>query len=357
MGARKQDKKTKQKAISEDARRGEALAAVIASANKALGVEGAVFLGKDMPAKHRHRTGLVALDYVSGGGFRDGDLIVFTGADSCYKTTAAMIVCATAQEDDDDAYVVWLAGEPFDQDWAAHNGMDLRRTIVVTAAHGDTALETACTLLETNAVSVLVLDSFQSLGSTRELEGGIESESFGGGGAAQMWGRVMRRAYAASNRGSRTRIIGISQVRAKIGGFSHHGPPPPEGIGVYAIKHWKAVDIEFKRGDLVTEGDEEKKSIHSVLFKVNTKKNKTAAPFRSSSILVEYGKAGAHPNNAATLFKLGVKYGLIKCTGAWYEGAGIPKTNGKDAFVSKLKHDAEAQEVLEDQLKELYAQG
>lgn len=358
MGAKKQaNKKQPKKPDDKKQKKSDVLAAVMQATNKALGVSGAVFLGKSMPSRKKHTTGIAALDYVTGGGLKEGSLTQFTGGDSCFKTTAAMICCATAQEADPECWVVWVAGEEFDSAWAQKWGMDLDRTIVVVAVDGGTSLETACTLLETNTVALMVLDSYQSLGTEREMEGGVDSEAYAGGGAPQLWGRMMRRVYAAMNKGASARLIGISQVRAKIGGFSRNGPPPPEGSGIWALKHWKAQDVTFSRGEIEREGEDEKSDVRSIVFKIKNVKNKTSVPYRISSILVEHTKHGERVNNVDTLVKLGLKYGLINASGAWYSGFGIPRTQGLPAFVAKLKKDVEAVQALEEQVRETYAKG
>jgi protein RecA len=355
--AGKKKKSTKSKPVADKSSKGKRaqLEGLAEKINTALGVSGKVYLGSKTPKWSRRRTGIAALDYVLGGGLPRGHLVMFTGGESSFKSSAALISIAQIQEDDPEAWTVWLAGEGFDSEWAQTWGVDLSRVLVVSTTTGDTALETAITLLETGCVALMVFDSVQSLGTEREMEGGVDSESYAGAGAPQLWGRVMRRVYAATNAGCDACMIGISQVRSKIGGYSGGAPPQPEGSQIWALKHWKSIDVYFRKGEVEKVGDDERMVVKWREFKLKSVKNKTATPDKHSSFKIKYGSHGPVIDNIATFVKLGLRYELITQTGAWYEGLGVERTHGLDKFLAKLRRDPELVSACEHQLRERYS--
>jgi recombination protein RecA len=332
----------------------EALKSLAGQVNKALGNTGQVFLGTEQRDFVRLRTGIVALDYVCGGGLVRGQLVVFTGGDSSFKTSAAMMAAASIQAQG--GTVVWIAGEGLDKKWAERLGVELSELLVITADTGDSMMEAAMTMIESGLVDLMVFDSFQSLGTTREMESGVDDEAYAGAGAPQMWGRVMRKAFSAMNAGAATALIGISQVRAPIGKFSMRGAPEPEGSGIWALKHWKAIDVYFRKGESEFEGDaSEKRKLLSREFKLRCMKNKTAQAERQASFVLRYEDGYPYIDNLGTLFRLARAHGLIKIKGSWYEAYGI-RTQGEEKFYAQLERDTEAKEALEADLLDLLAE-
>lgn len=325
------------------------LKALAKEVNKALGKTGAVYTGDQQREFVRKSTGIAALDYVLGGGLICGQMVQFTGEDSSGKTTAALICAATAQKRGDT--VLWLAGEGFDKKWAVKWGVNLEDLLLITADTGDTALEAAVTMMQSGLVDVLVLDSLQSLGTTREIESGIDDEAYAGAGAPQMWGKVMRKSFAAMNAGADTAIIGISQVRAPIGKY---GVTEPQGSGIYALKHWKAADVYFRKGELDYTGSaDETRRMLGREFKLRCLKNKAAdAVERQASFWLRYRKDRSPCiDNVGSLFRLAKSYGLIEMNGSWVEGYGI-RAQGAEKYIKILKKDKQALELIALDLQE-----
>ena len=312
------------------------LLAAMALCNRALKDEGRLYLGSDHPLHQRLPTGILALDYVTGGGVVRGQMCEFAGQEGSAKTLAATIAVATTQAAGGEA--CWCQGETFDSAWAEEHEVDLETLVMLEAASGDTAMETFCTLLDQNVLDIAVLDSFQSLGTTREFEAGVESESYAGAGAPQMWGRTMRRAYRAANRGSPTAIIGISQVRDTIGGFAPGGrKPEPKGTAIRAIKHWKAIGVYFKSGDQEYDGKEESKNLRAIEFKVRCTKNKTAATLgRYATFWLRKDRYGWAIDNDSSLVQLAVNFDLVKKKGGWYVGYGV-RGQGRAGWLAAVK--------------------
>jgi recombination protein RecA len=336
------DKKKESKDLTKE----EQVAILVKTINKALGVEGKVYLGNDHTEFKRIPTGVLALDIVLGGGLPCAQLVELFGPESSSKSLLAMLSIAEVQRRGDLAVLV--KGEGFDAVWAEKLGVDVSKLFLVEAATGDTMLETALTMLESGLVGIMVIDSFQSLGTTREMDTGVESESYGGAGAPQMWGRIMRRAYRAANSGKmdNTVLIGISQVRSKIGGFNK-GIAAEDGVPtqIRAILHWKGVSIRCRRGEKFFTKPEGKGSVYAREFKLRCEKNKTAGTEGySSSYKFMFRNWKGVPfgvDNAGCLFDQGRELGLIEASGSWYEAYGI-KAQGGDNFIAELRKNESA---------------
>jgi len=340
----------------------ERLRALAQEVNADLKGEGSVIVAADVKPSERIETGILALDTIMGGGLPRGQLVELHGEESCGKSLLSLLAIAAVQRKGGTAVGAFREG--YDTKWAAKQGVNNDDLYRIDTATGDTSLEAIMTLVEQGVVDLAVLDSFQSFGTAKEVEKGIEQESMGGGGANQMWGRIMRRAYAAANMQANSGVppaawIGISQVRAAIGKFSPHGQPDPEPAGSRAIKHWKAISIQCKKGEIhfSHKQKDDKRRIVGRTFHLHCQKNKTSAPERVSQFTYFFmphdiegpdGEIESLPpgiDYADEAFRLGKAYGLIDVAGAWIEGYGIRKQGG-DKFLWALRHDMEALETL-----------
>lgn len=332
------------------------LSEIINKVNKALGKTGKVYFADQHPPQKRIRTGILALDMIMGGGLPRGKYTEFAGEESSGKSTAALIASAAVQREG--GLVVWAAREGFDRKWAERWGVDLKKLILLDAVYGDTMLETAMTLIDEGVVDLFTLDSVQSFGTEREAEAGLEAESFGGGGAGQLWGRVMRRMYAAAaGKGENTAIIGISQVRAPIGKQGFKGQAPePEPSGIKAIRHMKAISIRFKKGEPLYEypNDTDKKRLVAREFKIKCTKNKTWEPERAGSFTIHYRPHDIYEfgiDSIEQVVRLGRVYELITSKGAWLEGYGI-RAQGMEQYTAALRKKPDTALELETDILE-----
>ena len=311
--------------------------------NTALGVNGKVFLGKDLEPLERIPTGLLAFDTITGGGLVRKHYIELFGEESAGKTLLALRCVAAVQKKG--GVAAWVIGEEWTGDeWAEQQGVDVNKLIKIEALTGDLMLETAVTYLESGLVDLLVLDSIQAIGTVRESESGVDQEAYAGGGAPQLWGRFYRRTRGLFNgRKSKAAIIGISQVRAAIGGFSPSGKPEPKPTQIHVIKHWKAISVLCKRGEPVfADLKNEKRKIISRDFKLRCVKNKCFPPERVSSFRYNFRGPDKGVDQVEEVMRLAKVYGLIEQRGKKLEGYGISVIGSKDspaeaAYVEKLK--------------------
>jgi protein RecA len=332
--------------------RDEKLALLQVEVNEALGVEGKVFLGRDLEPVERIQTGMVGFDIITGGGLVRRHYLELYGEESAGKSLTALRCVSAVQKQK--GVAVWVTGEEFDDDWAEKNEVDVDKLIKIEALTGDKMLETAATYLESGLIDLLVCDSVQSIGTAREMEGGVESESYAGGGAPQLWGRFYRRTRGLFNgRKSNAAIIGISQVRDKIGGFSGHGPPEPQPTQIRTIKHWKSISIQCKRGEPTFEdAKSDKKRIISREFHWKCKKNKTATPERTATFRFGFTKDNFGIDHVDEIVRAARVFGLIEQGGANLEGYGIKvKGTKENPAVEQFKEKLAARPAT---IKELY---
>jgi hypothetical protein len=125
-------------------------------------------------------------------------------------------------------------------------------------------------------------------------------------------------------------------VRAKIGGFSGHGPPDPEPTDIKVLRHWKAIAIQCKRGEPIFDNPKsEKRRIMSREFHLRCKKNKTFEPERVSSFIYNFRGEHRGVDHADEVLRLGKVWGLLETKGSWIEGYGI-RAQSEEKFKAKL---------------------
>ncbi len=299
--------------------------------NEALGVEGKVYVGRHHEELVRIPTGLLAFDAISGGGLVRKHYHELYGEESAGKTTVALMICAAVQRAG--GVAAWVVGEEFDDDWAEKQGVDVDHMVKIEALTGDLMLETAATYLASGLIDVMVVDSIQAIGTKRENEAGVDQEAYAGGGAPQMWARFYRRSRSLFNAGqAQTAIIGISQVRDKIGGFAPGGmKPEPTPTQIRVIKHWKSISILCKKGEpRFLDPKSEKRKIVAREFHLRCVKNKTAAPEGVGSFWYNFRGDHFGIDKADEVLRLARVYDLIEQKGRILEGYGIRVMGSKD---------------------------
>jgi recombination protein RecA len=323
--------------------------------------EGRIYTGNDHPKTVRLPSGVLAFDIVCGGGLPGGHLVEVFGPASTGKTTLSIKALREVQARGEVAAV--LAGEGCDVDYMASHGIDVDNLFIVDGAVGDTMLETALTLLESGVLGGMLFDSFQSLGTTRESENGIETEAYGNAGAPQMWGRIMRRCYRLQSLGkiNSTVLLGISQARAKIGGMQKgYAADDGQPTQIRAIQHWKSVSVRCIKGDALFTGPNRTGRIYSREFKLRCEKNKTAGTdgfsaqyeFRTRDHEgIPYGI-----DNVGTAFVHAVAYGLIERSGTRYQ-VGDEKVNGQDAALAALRGKPDLIDSLSERIRVMAGEG
>jgi len=273
-------------------------------------------------------TGSVGLDIALGiGGLPKGRVVEIFGAESSGKTTIALQVIAQAQKAGGAAAFI-DAEHALDVNYARNLGVKVDELLISQPDHGEQALEIAETLVRSNALSVVVIDSVAALVPKAELEGDMGDML--PGMQARLMSQALRKLTGAIHK-SDTIVIFINQIRMKIGVM--FGSPKTTSGG-QALKFYSSVRLEITRIGSIKKGDE----VLGNKTRVKVVKNKVAPPFRQVEFEIYYGLGVDHQ---AELIDLGVVSGIVRKSGSWYSMDGERLGQGKENSRQFLKEHPE----------------
>jgi recombination protein RecA len=250
-------------------------------------------------------TGALSLDVALGiGGLPRGRVIEIYGPESSGKTTLALHVIAEAQHLGGIAAFI-DAEHALDPIYARKLGVNIDELLISQPDTGEQALEIAETLVRSNAVDVIVVDSVAALVPRAELDGDMGDSL--PGLQARLMSQALRKLTAAISR-SGAIVIFINQIREKIGVMFGS---PETTTGGRALKFYASVRLDIRRQDAIKVGTE---SV-GVRTKVKVVKNKLAPPFREAEFDVMYGEG---VSKAGTVLDAAVEQGIVEKSGTWY---------------------------------------
>lgn len=272
-------------------------------------------------------TGSLAVDVALGvGGLPRGRIVEIYGPESSGKTTLALQAIASAQKLGGTAVLI-DAEHAFDPQYGRKLGIDMDRLWVSQPDYGEQALDIAESLIHSNAVDIIVVDSVAALVPKAELEGEMGDQQMGL--LARMMSKALRKLTAASNR-SRTCLVMINQVREKIGVMFGN---PETTTGGRALKFFASQRIEVRRTAQIKNGDE---SV-GVGARVTVVKNKLAPPFKRCEVEIYFGKGISYLND---LLNFAVQLGIMQRSGNWHSYGDVKLGNGKANTLEFLRDKA-----------------
>jgi len=285
-------------------------------------------------------TGCLSLDLAFGIlGVPRGRIIEIFGPESSGKTTLAQHIVAEVQKLGGIAAFV-DAEHALDPDYAAKIGIDVKEMLISQPDTGEQALEIVETLVRSNAVDVVVVDSVAALVPQKEIEGDMGDQHMGL--QARLMSQALRKLTGIVSK-SKTVVIFINQIRNKIGVF--FGSPETTSGG-NALKFYSSVRVEVRRSAQIKQGEK----IIGNRVKAKIVKNKVAAPFKSTEFDIMYNEG---ISLAGDLIDLGVEYGVIKKSGNSYSFGenkmGVGRENAKTYLKSqdKMMKDIRAKIITE----------
>ncbi|MCX6798015.1 MAG: recombinase RecA [Candidatus Falkowbacteria bacterium] len=271
-------------------------------------------------------TGCLSLDLAFGiGGVPRGRIIEIYGPESSGKTTLAQHIVAEVQKLGGIAAFV-DAEHALDPDYAAKIGVNIKDMLLPQPDSGEQALEIVETLVRSNAVDVIVVDSVAALVPQKEIEGDMGDQHMGL--QARLMSQALRKLTAIIGK-TKTVVIFINQIRHKIGVFFGN---PETTTGGNALKFYCSVRVEIRRLAQIKQGE----SIIGNRVKVKIVKNKVAAPFRTCEFDIMYNEG---ISVAGDILDLGVEQGVVKKNGNSYTYGELKLGVGRENAKKFIKDD------------------
>ncbi len=287
-------------------------------------------------------TGCLSLDLALGvGGVPRGRVIEIYGPESSGKTTLAQHIVAEVQKKGGVAAFV-DAEHALDPDYARKIGVNVADLIISQPDTGEQALEIVETLVRSNAIDVIVIDSVAALVPKAEIEGDMGDQHMGL--QARLMSQALRKLTAIVSK-SGTVVIFINQIRMKIGVMFGNPETTPGGN---ALKFYSSVRVEIRRSAQIKQGEK----IIGNRVKVKIVKNKVAPPFRSCEFDIMYNEG---ISLVGDLLDLGVEGGIIEKRGNSYAFREEKLGVGRETAKQYLKEHQKIQEQVREAIREAAA--
>jgi len=282
-------------------------------------------------------TGALSLDYALGiGGIPRGRVTEIYGPESSGKTTLCLHVIAEAQKMGGLAAFI-DAEHALDVNYAKKLGVDTANLLISQPDFGEQALEITDTLVRSNALDVIVIDSVAALVPRSEIEGEMGDATMAV--QARLMSQALRKLTGAISK-SKTSVIFVNQLRSKIGVMFGN---PETTTGGNALKFYASVRIDIRRIAAIKEGDE----VIGNRTKVKIVKSKVAPPFKQVEFDILYNEG---ISKTGDLIDLGVDQGIVKKSGAWFS-YGEDRFQGREGFRQKLIEMNDMRNNLEKEIR------
>ena len=283
-------------------------------------------------------TSSIGLDAAVGvGGLPRGRVIEIFGPESSGKTTLALHVVAQAQKAGGIAAYI-DAEHALDAIYAEKLGVNINDLFVSQPDSGEQALEITESLVRSNAVDVLVIDSVAALTPRAELEGDMGDSL--PGLQARLMSQALRKLTAVVGR-SNTCLIFINQIREKIGVMFGS---PETTTGGRALKFYSSMRLDIRRLTQIKDGE----NVIGNRTKVKVVKNKVAPPFREAEFDIVYGEG---ISRLGELIDIGVENKIVDKAGAWFSYKGERLGQGRDNAKNTLRDNPAMRDKIEAEVR------
>ncbi|NTW64268.1 MAG: recombinase RecA [Chlorobiaceae bacterium] len=334
--------KNEKKAVAVDPAKLKQLNLAVEALEKQFGKGAIMRLGDDSAGMKVQSisTGSMTLDFALGvGGLPRGRVTEIYGPESSGKTTLALHVIAEAQKEGGIAAIV-DAEHAFDPTYARKLGVDINALLISQPESGEQALSIVETLVRSNAIDVVVVDSVAALVPQAELEGEMGDSVMGL--QARLMSQALRKLTGAISKSSCVCIF-INQLRDKIGVVYGN---PETTTGGKALKFYSSVRLDIRKIAQIKDGEE----IMGNRTRVKVVKNKVAPPFRTAEFDILYGEG---ISAMGELIDLAVEFGVVKKAGSWFSYGTDKLGQGRETVKKALREDAALYSKIQAQVKEL----
>jgi len=283
-------------------------------------------------------SGSLGLDIALGiGGLPMGRIVEVYGPESSGKTTLTL-QCVAEQQKIGGVCAFVDAEHALDPQYAHKLGVDIDELLISQPDTGEQALEITDTLVRSGAVNMVIVDSVAALTPKSELEGDMGDSNVGV--QARLMSQAMRKLTGSISK-SNCMVIFINQIRMKIGVMFGS---PETTTGGNALKFYSSVRLDIRRIGAIKDRDE----VVGNQTRVKVVKNKVAPPFKQVEFDIMYGEG---ISKTGELIDLGVKFGLIEKSGAWYSYNEERIGQGRENAMQFLKDNPDIACDIEEKIR------
>ncbi|HJO93286.1 MAG TPA: recombinase RecA [Victivallales bacterium] len=330
-------KKTDDKSL-----RDKNLSIVMSQIEKEYGKGSIMFLGDnstrvDIPTIS---SGALALDIALGvGGVPRGRILEIYGPESSGKTTVCLHIIANAQKAGGACAIV-DAEHALDPTYANKIGINLDDLLISQPDCGEDALNIAESLIRSNSIDVLVIDSVAALVPRAEIEGQMGDSHMGL--QARLMSQALRKITGAVNR-SKTCVIFTNQIRSKIGVMFGS---PETTTGGNALKFYSSIRMDIRRIGAIKDN---KGEIIGNRTRVKVVKNKLAPPFREAEFDIQYSQG---ISRAGSILDVAIDLGIIDKRGAWFSIKGEQLGQGREQAKDFIQKNSDLESRILQEIKD-----
>ncbi len=286
-------------------------------------------------------SGSLSLDLALGGGIPRGRVVEIYGPESSGKTTVTLHIIAEIQRAGGTAAFI-DAEHALDPAYAKRIGVDVENLLLSQPDNGEQALEITETLVRSNAVDIVVVDSVAALVPRAEIEGEMGDSL--PGLQARLMSQALRKLTGVISR-SKTTVIFINQIRMKIGIMFGN---PETTTGGNALKFYASVRMDIRRIAQIKQGEE----VIGNRTRVKVVKNKIAPPFRQAEFDIMYNQG---ISKSGDVLDLAVERGIVEKSGAWFAYNGEKISQGREAAKDYLEKNPKVLAEIEKKVREAAA--
>jgi recombination protein RecA len=269
------------------------------------------------------------------GGVPRGRIIEIYGPESSGKTTLTLTIIAQAQKRGGLAAFIDVE-HALDPKYAQRLGVNLDDLLVSQPSSGEEALRICETLVRSNALDVIVVDSVAALVTKQELEGEIGDSTVGT--QARLMSAAMRKLTALIAK-ARTSCVFTNQIREKIGVMFGNPETTPGGK---ALKFYSSVRMDIRRIGAIKQADG---AVTGNRTRIKVVKNKVAPPFTEAEFDIMYNEG---ISNVGSLIDIALEKGVLEKRGSWLSFKGNQLAQGRDAAKEALKADEKLYKEIEE---------